>query len=76
MICRCLQALAEALKINASVTTIELRWNDIGDEGAKAWSGVVPAELSLNAAACRDLMDDVIYFDRNNFGWVGGAQVL
>ena len=36
LICRCLQALAEALKINASVTTIELQRNHIGTEGAKA----------------------------------------
>ena len=33
----CFQALAEALKTNASVTNIDLSWNDIGDEGAKAW---------------------------------------
>ena len=37
LICRCLQALAEALKINASVTDINLSYNDIGAEGAKAW---------------------------------------
>jgi len=37
LICRCLQALAEALKINASVANINLRENQIGAEGAKAW---------------------------------------
>ena len=37
LICRCLQALAEALKINASVTGINLGDNQIGDEGVKAW---------------------------------------
>ena len=39
LICRCLQALAEALKINTSVTDINLYMNQIGDEGAKAWCG-------------------------------------
>ena len=39
LICRCLQALAEALKINGSVTNITLVSNQIGDEGAKAWCG-------------------------------------
>ena len=37
LICRCLQALAEALKINGSVTNINLNINRIGAEGAKAW---------------------------------------
>ena len=36
LICCCLQALAEALKTNGSVTNINLRDNKIGDEGAKA----------------------------------------
>ena len=54
LICRCLQALAEALKINGSVTNICLRRNQIGDEGAKAWCVVGSAE-SLNAAACHDV---------------------
>ena len=36
LICRCLQALAEALKINGSVTNIDLQYNQIGAEGAKA----------------------------------------
>ena len=44
LICRCLQALAEALKINASVTDIDLRCNQIGAEGAKAWYVVCSAE--------------------------------
>ena len=37
LICLCFQALAEALKTNAFVKGIDLRFNEIGDEGAKAW---------------------------------------
>ena len=44
LICRCLQALAEALKTNRSVTNIELGFNQIGDEGAKAWCVVGSVE--------------------------------
>ena len=33
----CPQALAEALKVNSTVTNINLDKNDIGKEGAKAW---------------------------------------
>ena len=33
----CPQALAEALKVNKTVTNIHLGGNEIGDEGAKAW---------------------------------------
>ena len=33
----CAQALAEALKVNTTVTNINLGGNDIGKEGAKAW---------------------------------------
>ena len=33
----CPQALAKALKVNKTVTTIDLSWNNIGKEGAKAW---------------------------------------
>ena len=52
LICLCFQALAETLKTNASVTSIGLISNDIGDEGAKAWCvGWAP----LNAAACHDV---------------------
>ena len=54
LICRCLQALAEALKINGSVTNINLGLNQIGDEGVKAWCVVGSAE-SLNAAASHDV---------------------
>ena len=46
MICRCLQALAEALKINASVMNINWEYNNIGAEGAKAWCAVVSVECS------------------------------
>ena len=44
LICRCLQALAEALKTNSSVTSIGLFCNDIdiGAEGAKAWCLAAP----------------------------------
>ena len=31
------QALAEALKVNKTVMNINLSWNCIGPEGAKAW---------------------------------------
>ena len=52
LICRCLQALAEALKTNESFTNIGLVGNKIGAEGAKAWCvGWAP----LNAAACHDV---------------------
>ena len=56
LICRCLQALAEALKINGSVTNINLEDNQIGAEGAKAWCVVGFTEYSLNAAACIDVI--------------------
>ena len=67
LICRCLQALAEALKINASVTDISLSNNQIGAEGAKAWRVVGYAE-SLNAAACHDVMF-LTSCDSEKFGW-------
>ena len=73
LICRCLQALAEALKINGSVTNIELEFNQIGDEGAKAWCVVGSAE-SLNAAACHDVMFSTS-FDSEKFVCFGGAVV-
>ena len=37
LICLCFQALAEALKTNASVKNIDLLLNEIGTEGVKAW---------------------------------------
>ena len=46
LICLCFQALAEALKTNASVTEISLGDNQIGAEGAKAWCVVGSAEYS------------------------------
>jgi len=73
LICCCLQALAEALKINTSVTDISLYNNQIGDEGAKAWCVVGSAE-SLNAAACHDVMFSTS-FDSEKFGWFAGAVV-
>ena len=73
LICRCLQALAEALKTNTSVTEISLGDNQIGDEGAKAWCVMGSAE-SLNAAACHDVMFSTSS-DSEKFGRVGGAVV-
>ena len=73
LICRCLQALAEALKINGSVTNINLEDNQIGAEGAKAWCVVGSAE-SLNAAACHDVMFSKSS-NRKKFGWFAGAVV-
>ena len=72
LICRCLQALAEALKINRSVTNINFGYNEIGDEGAKAWCVVGSAE-SLNAAACHDVMFSTSSYEK--FGWFAGAVV-
>ena len=72
LICRCLQALAEALKINKSITNIDLYRNQIGDEGAKAWCVVGSAE-SLNAAACHDVMFSTSSYEK--FGWFAGAVV-
>ena len=54
LLCLRFQALAEALKINSSVTSIGLISNDIGDEGVKAWCVEGSAE-SLNAAASHDV---------------------
>ena len=72
LICLCFQALAEALKTNASVTSIKLARNHMGDEGAKALCvGWAP----LNAAACHDVMPPTS-FDSDNFGWFEGAVVL
>ena len=73
LICRCLQALAEALKINKSITNINLGRNQIGAECAKAWCVVGSAE-SLNAAACHDVMFSTSC-DSEKFGWFGGAVV-
>ena len=39
--------------INASVTTIDLGWNNIDAEGAKAWCGVRFAEYSLMMSCLR-----------------------
>ena len=71
LICRCLQALAEALKINAS--NINLGGDQIGAEGAKAWCVVGSAE-SLNAAACHDVMFSTSSYSEK-FGWFAGAVV-
>ena len=39
MVCHrfCPQALAKALRVNKTVTKIDLRWNFLGNGGAKAW---------------------------------------
>ena len=73
LICRCLQALAEALKINRSVTNITLSWNQIGDEGVKARCVVGSAEL-LNAAASYDVVFSTSSYSEK-FGWFAGAVV-
>ena len=73
LICRCLQALAEALKINGSVTNINLVGNQIGAEGAKAWCVVGSAE-SLNAAVSHDAMFSKSSYSEK-FGWFAGAVV-
>ena len=73
LICCCLQALAEALKINKSITNIDLcrhQIGEIGDEGAKAWCVVGSTEC------CGDLMEDVMSptsCDSDKFEWFGGA---
>ena len=67
LICLCFQALAEALKINVSVTNIYLGCNNIGAEGAKAWCVVGSAE-SLNAAACHAVIFSTSC-DSEKFGW-------
>ena len=74
MICRCLQALAEALKINASVTSIDLDRNAIGTEGAKALCGAGLRRKSLNAAVCHDVMSSASC-ESDKFGWFGGAAI-
>ena len=71
LICLCFQALAEALKTNASVTDIDLSGNQIGAEGAKAWC---VGWARLNAAACHDCMSPTS-FDSDKFGWFGGPVV-
>ena len=68
LICLCFQALAEALKTNASVKNIDLFGNKIGDEGAKAWC------VARSSECCGDLMEDVMpptSFDSDKFGWFG-----
>ena len=52
MVCHpcCPQALAEALKVNQALTNINLEYNDIGTEGAKAWClgrGFVPPGFGM-----------------------------
>ena len=74
LICRCLQALAEALKINGSVTHINLYNNQIGAEGVKAWCVAGSAE-SLNAAACHDVMFSKSC-NSKKFGRFAGAVVI
>ena len=44
LICLRFQALAEALKTNASVTNIDLYLNKIGNVGAEAWCAVFSVE--------------------------------
>ena len=75
LICRCLQALAEALKINGSVTNIDLSANQIGDEGVQAWCVVW---ASQNRGMLRHVMMSYLrptssYSEK--FGWLAGAVV-
>eukprot|EP00435_Cladocopium_sp_Y103_P043921 s1997_g12.t1 len=53
LICRCLQALAEALKINQSVTNINLDHNKIAAEGAKAWCVALAEALKINQSVTK-----------------------
>ena len=73
MICRCLQALAEALKENKSITNMNLGRNDIGAEGAKAWCGVGSVEC-CGMLWIMDVMSPTPC-DRNELGWFGGPVV-
>jgi hypothetical protein len=41
------QAVAEALKVNASIANINLEHNYIGDAGAKAWRVLVEGRQIL-----------------------------
>ena len=50
-----------------------LEFNEIGDEGVKAWCGVGSAE-SLNAGACHDVMFSTSSYSKK-FGWFAGAVV-
>ena len=45
LICLCFQALAEALKTNASVTDINLGVNQIRDDGAEVVCGMGSTEF-------------------------------
>ena len=77
LLCLRFQALAEALKTNASVTDIDLSGNPIGDEGAKAWCvGWAPQ----NRWMLRHVMMSLSHTfpascDSDKFGWFGGAGV-
>ena len=80
LICLCFQALAEALKTNASVTNIDLADNKIGAEGAKAWCvGWAPQNrwmlrhvmMSLSHTFPASCDSDKFGW----FGWFGGAGV-
>ena len=55
LLCLRFQALAEALKTNASVTKIDLRGNKIGDRGGQGLVCGMGSAESLNAAACHDV---------------------
>ena len=77
LICLCFQALAEALKTNASVANINLEVNQIGDEGAKAWC---VGWALLNRWMLRHVMMSLSHTfpascDSDKFGWFGGAGV-
>ena len=69
LIRRCLQALAESLKENNSITNIDLFDNKIGTEGAKAcvWSGL--------RRMLRHVMMSCPSGDSDKLGWFGGHVV-
>ena len=74
LICRCLQALAEALKINSSVTKIKLYRNQIGDEGAKAWCvRWAPQNRWMLRHVMMSMFSKSSYSQK--FGWFAGAVV-
>ena len=68
MVCHrfCPQALAEALKVNKTLTNIDLRGNKIGTEGAKAWclgrGSVAPGLIGIGSFANHRLVVPYMFF--------------
>ena len=74
MVCHrfCPQALAEALKVNKTITKIVLSNNEIGNEGAKAWwlarGSVAPGLTSSGVpVACA-------FFAKKSLKWYGNKM--